>query len=82
MRRLQGIITSDKMLKTVSVSVPQVRKLAKLRRFIRRHKKFLAESTGDARIGDTVLIEETRPLSRRKRWKVIEIIKKAPKVEE
>jgi small subunit ribosomal protein S17 len=74
-----GIVTSDKMTKTVVVSVNRQVLHPKYRRYIRRTTKFMAHDEKGATIGDKVRIIETRPLSARKRWRVIEIIQKAAK---
>jgi small subunit ribosomal protein S17 len=74
-----GIVTSDKMTKTVVVSVNRQVLHPKYRRYIRRTTKFMVHDEKGATIGDKVRIIETRPLSARKRWRVIEIIQKAAK---
>ena len=72
-----GLVTSDKMQKTVVVRVERQVQHPKYRRYIRRRKKFLAHDEMGAKIGDIVRILETRPLSARKRWRVVEIVQKA-----
>jgi small subunit ribosomal protein S17 len=72
-----GLVTSDKMLKTVTVRVERQVKHPKYRRYIRRRTKFMAHDELGAHIGDIVRIVETRPLSARKRWRVVEIVQKA-----
>jgi len=74
-----GIVSSDKMMKTVVVKVDRLVKHPKYRRYVRRTKKFMAHDEMGAGIGDKVRILESRPLSARKRWRVIEIIQKAAK---
>jgi small subunit ribosomal protein S17 len=74
-----GIVTSDKMTKTVVVSVNRQVLHPKYRRYIRRTTKFMAHDEKGASVGDKVRIIETRPLSARKRWRVVEIIQKAAK---
>jgi small subunit ribosomal protein S17 len=74
-----GIVTSDKMTKTVVVSVNRQVLHPKYRRYIRRTTKFMAHDEKGASVGDKVKIVETRPLSARKRWRVVEIIQKAAK---
>ncbi|HEX8472454.1 MAG TPA: 30S ribosomal protein S17 [Pyrinomonadaceae bacterium] len=74
-----GIVASDKMQKTVVVRVDRLIKHPKYRRYVRRTSKFMAHNETDATIGDKVRIVETRPLSARKRWRVIEIVQKAEK---
>jgi small subunit ribosomal protein S17 len=74
-----GIVTSDKMEKTVVVQVDRLVKHPKYRRYVRRRSKFMAHNDKGAAMGDKVRIVETRPLSRRKRWRVVEILQKAEK---
>jgi len=72
-RRLKGVVVSDKMQKTVVVEVARIKKHSRYLRRYDVHKKYKAhDAKGEAKIGDTVLIEETRPLSKDKRWRVIE----------
>ena len=72
-----GIVASDKMEKTVIVRVDRLVKHPKYRRYVRRTSKFMAHDETGANIGDKVRIVETRPLSARKRWRVVEIVQKA-----
>ena len=74
-----GTVSSDKMTKTVVVRVDRVVKHPMYRKYIKRRKKFMAHDETGASIGDKVRIIETRPLSARKRWRVVEIIQKAEK---
>lgn len=74
-----GVITSDKMQKTVVVRVDRLVRHTKYRRYVRRTSKFMAHDELGATIGDKVRIVETRPMSARKRWRVIEIVQKAAK---
>lgn len=74
-----GVVTSDKMTKTVVVRVDRLIKHPKYRRYVRRKKQFMAHDEMGAAIGDKVRIIETRPLSARKRWRVVEIVQKAEK---
>jgi small subunit ribosomal protein S17 len=74
-----GIVASDKMEKTVVVRVDRLIKHPKYRRYVRRTSKFMAHDETGAAIGDKVRIVETRPLSARKRWRVVEIVQKAEK---
>src|ERR1700754_1508290 len=74
-----GIVASDKMEKTVVVRVDRRVKHPKHRRYVRRTSKFMAHDETGAAIGDKVRIVETRPLSARKRWRVVEIVQKAEK---
>jgi small subunit ribosomal protein S17 len=61
------------------VRVDRLIKHPKYRRYVRRTSKFMAHNESGATVGDKVRIEETRPLSKRKRWRVVEIIQKAAK---
>jgi len=76
-----GIVTSNKMQKTVVVTVERQVKHLFYKRVIRRSKNFLAhDEKNQCQVGDTVRIEETRPLSRRKRWRVVEVVARAAQV--
>lgn len=73
-----GVVVSNKMQKTVVVAVENVTRHGMYQKYIRRTSKFLAHAeNNDVNVGDRVVIEETRPLSRRKRWNVREVIEKA-----
>ena len=72
-----GLVTSDKMQKTVTVRVERQVRHRKYKRYIRRRTKFMAHDEMGAHIGDIVRIIETRPMSARKRWRVVEIVQKA-----
>jgi small subunit ribosomal protein S17 len=72
-----GIVASDKMTKTVTVRVDRVVKHPVYRKYVKKRKKFMAHDDLGAKIGDKVKIVETRPLSARKRWRVVEIIQRA-----
>jgi small subunit ribosomal protein S17 len=74
-----GVVASDKMQKTVVVRVDRLIKHPKYRRYVRRTTRFMAHDEQGATVGDKVRIVETRPLSARKRWRVVEIIQKAAK---
>ena len=72
-----GIVQSDKMTNTVTVRVDRLVKHPIYRKYVKRRKKFMAHDEKGAAIGDKVRIVETRPLSAKKRWRVVEIIQKA-----
>lgn len=75
---LSGRVVSDKMQKTVVVAVETAKQHRLYNKIIRRTKKYMAHDEEEScREGDLVRIEESRPLSRRKRWRVIEIVKRA-----
>ena len=80
-RRVQkiGIVSSDKMQKTVVVRVDRLVLHRKYRRYVRRTSQFMAHDEVGSTVGDKVRIVETRPLSARKRWRVVEILQKAAK---
>lgn len=74
-RKLIGTIVSNKMQKTVAVEVERVKEHPRYKRRYRVHKKYKAHNEkGEYKVGDRVIIEECRPLSRDKRWKVIKKI--------
>jgi small subunit ribosomal protein S17 len=73
-----GTVTSNKMEKTVVVAVERLVPHPKYKKFIRRRNTFKAhDQDNSCQIGDQVLIRETRPLSKTKRWVVVEILQKA-----
>ena len=73
-----GRVVSDRMDKTIVVSVERLARHPLYKRVIRLTTKFKAhDETNDAKIGDTVLIEEARPLSATKRWRLVSIIQRA-----
>lgn len=73
-----GVVVSDKMNKTVVVAVETMVRHPLYKRTLRRTKKFKAhDETNSCRVGDTVRIMETRPLSKEKRWRVTEILSRA-----
>jgi len=72
------MVTSNKMQKTVVVTVERQVIHPFYKRVVRHSKRFLAhDEKNECRPGDTVRIQETRPLSRRKRWRVVGIVNKA-----
>ncbi|HUH74895.1 MAG TPA: 30S ribosomal protein S17 [Chitinophagales bacterium] len=73
-----GKVSSNKMEKTITVTVVRKLKHPKYGKFVKKSKKFHAhDETNEAQIGDLVRIVETRPLSKSKRWRLVEIIEKA-----
>ena len=73
-----GRVVSDKMDKTIVVSVERLARHRLYKRVIRLTTKFKAhDELNDAKVGDTVLIEESRPLSATKRWRLIEVLARA-----
>ena len=74
-----GIVVQDKMQKGIVVEVTRIKKHALYKKYIRVRKKFMAHDEKDeARVGDYVRIEESRPISKRKNWVLAQIIRKAP----
>lgn len=77
-KRLVGVVTSDKMDKTVVVLVERQYRHPLYKKVVRSSKKFMAHDESNAcQVGDRVRILEARPLSRRKRWVVEEILERA-----
>lgn len=76
MKQLTGQVISDKMQLSAVVLVETSFKHPLYKKTVRRSKKFLVENTLKAKTGDTVVIEETRPLSARKRFAITKVIKK------
>ena len=73
-----GIVTSDKMQKSIVVAVERKVKHPKYGKFVKKTTKFVAhDENNDCHIGDTVRIMETRPLSKSKNWRLVEIIERA-----
>lgn len=73
---MTGRVVSDKMEKTVVVMVQTTKKHRLYHKILRRSKHYFAHSEGDAKPGDLVRIEETRPYSRHKRWRVAEVLRR------
>ena len=73
-----GTVTSNKADKTVTVLVERLVKHRLYLKYVRRRTKFAAhDNQNDCRIGDKVLISESRPISKTKRWRVVKIVEKA-----
>jgi len=73
-----GIVTSDKMSKSITVIVERKVMHPKYGKFVKRSSKFMAhDEKGDAHVGDTVRIAETRPMSKLKRWRLVEVVERA-----
>lgn len=73
-----GVVTSDKMQKSIVVSVERKVKHPKYGKFVKKTTRFVAhDEKDDCNIGDTVKIMETRPLSKSKNWRLVEIIERA-----
>jgi len=77
-----GTVSSDKMEKTITVSVETVKQHPLYKKTIRTSKKYMAhDENNEAKTGDIVKIMETRPLSKNKRWRLVEIVRKAETLE-
>jgi small subunit ribosomal protein S17 len=73
-----GVVTSDKMDKSIVVSVERRVKHPKYGKFVKKTTKFVAhDEKNDCNIGDTVKIMETRPLSKTKNWRLVEVVERA-----
>jgi small subunit ribosomal protein S17 len=78
-RTAVGIVTSDKMTKTRRVEIPRLVKHARYGKYIKRRTVcYTHDENNESRIGDTVEIVETRPLSKKKAWRLVKVVKKAP----
>ncbi|HEY59234.1 MAG TPA: 30S ribosomal protein S17 [Anaerolineae bacterium] len=69
-RRFKGVVTSDKMMKTVMVEIKRTYRHRLYKKVIHSSRKFMAHDELGCKIGDTVQIVESKPLSRKKRWVV------------
>lgn len=77
-RTREGVVISDKMAKTRVVLIERVYRHPRYERVIRRTKRLKAHDEGNgSKVGDRVLLEETRPLSREKRWRIRDILTRA-----
>lgn len=73
-----GIVTSDKMNKSITVVVERKVMHPKYGKFVKMSSKFMAhDEKSEAHVGDTVRISETRPLSKLKRWRLVEVVERA-----
>ena len=71
-RKLKGVVVSDKMSKTRVVAVSRLKKHAKYQKYFKTTKKFKAhDENNQYKVGDKVTIQETRPMSKEKRWIII-----------
>ena len=82
-KQLVGVVVSDAMTKTIVVRITRLVRHPVYQRVIRRVKKFKVHDPGSlAHAGDEVRIEETRPLSKEKRWRLVEILHKGDRAED
>jgi len=72
-RRLKGKVVSGKMEKTIVVAVERVFAHPVYKKLVKMTKRFKVHDESGAKVGDEVIIEETRPLSKGKRWRVVEV---------
>jgi small subunit ribosomal protein S17 len=80
-QELIGIVTSTKMQKTIVVKVTRAVQHPLYQRVVRHAKKYYAhDETGEARVGDTVQIVSTRPLSKLKRWRLKDVLQRSTRV--
>jgi small subunit ribosomal protein S17 len=80
-RRLTGVVTKTKMNKTVTVQVDRSYRHPLYGKVMRQSKKYLVHDEIGCQLGDKILIVESRPISKRKRWAVESILRKATEVE-
>jgi small subunit ribosomal protein S17 len=74
----EGVVVSDKMTKTRVVLIERVYRHPRYERVVRRSKKLKAhDETNGSKVGDRVLIEETRPLSKGKRWRIRQVLERS-----
>ena len=77
-RVVVGVVTSDKQDKTRRVEISRLEKHPKYGKFLRKSTRFMAhDENEESHVGDTVRIMETRPLSKNKRWRLVQIIERA-----
>lgn len=77
-RTIKGIVTSDKMDKTIVVKAERLVKHSVFQKYVRKHVKYKAhDEQNQCKVGDTVLIIEARPMSKDKRWRMLEILERA-----
>lgn len=80
-QELVGVVTSNKMQKTIVVKVTRAARHPLYRRVVRSAKKYYAhDESGEARVGDTVCIVSTRPLSKLKRWRLKQVVQRSTRV--
>lgn len=80
--RVVGVVKTDKMAKTRRVEIPRMMKYPKYGKYVRtRTVCYVHDENNESSVGDTVEIEECRPISKMKRWKLVSILRKADKIE-
>ncbi len=76
LKTMKGVVVSDKMDKTITVDVVRTTRHPVYRRVLKKHKKYKAhDGENKAKIGDLVTISPTRPISKTKRWRLVEVLK-------
>lgn len=79
---LTGVVVSDKMQKSIVIKVEKTMMHPIYKKFFKSHKKFMAhDETEQAKVGDLVRIIESQPLSKRKRWALLDVLKRAEGLE-
>ena len=77
-RTITGTVTSNKMEKSITVAVERKIMHTKYGKFLKKTKKYHAhDEANDAKVGDKVVIMETRPLSKLKRWRLVDVVERA-----
>ena len=77
-RAVRGVVISDKMDKTIVVKAVRLVKHPVFHKYVRKHVKYKAhDEQNECKTGDTVLIIEARPMSKEKRWRILEILERA-----
>ncbi len=77
-RTIKGVVVSDKMDKTIVVKAERLVKHPVFHKYVRRHDKYKAhDEQNQCKVGDTVFIIEARPISKDKRWRMLEILERA-----
>ena len=81
-RTLTGLVVSDSMRKTVTVEIERLVRHSRYGKYVRRTTKLLAhDERGESHVGDLVTIIPCRPLSKRKSWRLLEVLKKAEEIQ-
>lgn len=81
-KRRKGRVVSDKMDKTIVVETERIVQNPLYKKYLRRNSRFTVhDENEDAKPGDSVLIEETRPISKTKRWRLLDVVEEASAVE-
>lgn len=77
-----GEVSSDRMNKTIAVRVTRLERHPKYHKFVRRDTTYKAhDENREARVGDLVLIAETRPVSKTKRWRLVEVLRRSTRID-